>query len=378
MKRIYIIAVLFLMGIWPATAQPFWHPDLGNAPAGSIPLSYDTTSYSFETTGGLDSGYDTEAMKNSLNQQLLAANFSWVRVMSIESYTDEQFTITLQLDINQGTGARAVYFGTNSRRLEILQNSQSQNPEPDIPSGMMIRIYPGCPRTITLETSNVGQTYSLMTFSEGEEVTLATVVGTGSAVSFELVLTPGEYWIQNANNSNFTVKYAYAFSVRYGFNYEQVSIDANGGVIYLPFWSIMDGDEEIYVQSDEDIHFLEDPFDELKGGYSNIWDPHMKIYYGCDTEASEPECYIQVVSPPNLSPNAIINDSYLCNRNGAHVVFEQPAEPSESQKVVGDTTQGFPMRGVIFGNLQPFDLCAFFIEHDDPFWGDHIQTVPIV
>ena len=66
MKRIYIIAVLFLMGIWPATAQPFWHPDLGNAPAGSIPLSYDTTSYSFETTGGLDSGYDTEAMKNSL------------------------------------------------------------------------------------------------------------------------------------------------------------------------------------------------------------------------------------------------------------------------------------------------------------------------
>ena len=325
MKRIYIIAVLFLLGIWPATAQPFWHPDLGNAPAGSIPLSYDTTSYSFETTGGLDSGYDTEAMKNSLNQQLLAANFSWVRVMSIESYTDEQFTITLQLDINQGTGARAVYFGTNSRRLEILQNSQSQNPEPDIPSGMMIRIYPGCPRTITLETSNVGQTYSLMTFSEGEEVTLATVVGTGSAVSFELVLTPGEYWIQNANNSNFTVKYAYAFSVRYGFNYEQVSIDANGGVVYLPFWSIMDGDEEIYVQSDEDIHFLEDPFDELKGGYSNIWDPHMKIYYGCDTEASEPECYIQVVSPPNLSPNAIINDSYLCNRNGAHVVFEQPA-----------------------------------------------------
>ena len=75
MKRIYIIAVLFLLGIWSATAQPFWHPDLGNAPAGSIPLSYDATSYSFETTGGLDSGYDTEAMKNSLNQQLLAANF---------------------------------------------------------------------------------------------------------------------------------------------------------------------------------------------------------------------------------------------------------------------------------------------------------------
>ena len=98
-------------------------------------------------------------MKNSLNQQLLAANFSWVRVMSIESYTDEQFTITLQLDINQGTGARAVYFGTNSRRLEILQNSQSQNPEPDIPSGM-IRVaatvqrisYPGMPPNDTPKT----------------------------------------------------------------------------------------------------------------------------------------------------------------------------------------------------------------------------------
>ena len=98
MKKFYILFVLLLTGIWTSAAQPFWHPDLGYVNAGSIPLSADAQTYSFETYGGLDAGYDLEGMANDLNRQLLAAGFSWVRVTSVESYADEQFTVTLRLD----------------------------------------------------------------------------------------------------------------------------------------------------------------------------------------------------------------------------------------------------------------------------------------
>ena len=108
MKKFYILFVLLLTGIWTSAAQPFWHPDLGYVNAGSIPLSADAQTYSFETYGGLDAGYDLEGMANDLNRQLLTAGFSWVRVTSVESYADEQFTVTLRLDEYTGVGSRAV------------------------------------------------------------------------------------------------------------------------------------------------------------------------------------------------------------------------------------------------------------------------------
>ena len=145
MKKFYILFVLLLTGIWTSAAQPFWHPDLGYVNAGSIPLSADAQTYSFETYGGLDAGYDLEGMANDLNRQLLTAGFSWVRVTSVESYADEQFTVTLRLDEYTGVGSRAVYFGTNDRMLEIRQRGTDDTPDPEIPADRTILIAPGCP-----------------------------------------------------------------------------------------------------------------------------------------------------------------------------------------------------------------------------------------
>ena len=318
MKKLYFLFAVLIIGLQAAYSQPFWHSDLGSAPTGTIRLSSAAQSYSFETTGGLDAGYDTDAMQSSLNQQLSAAGFSWITVSFIESQTDEQFTVTVQLSRNASASSRSVYFGTNVRRLEILQQAESGNPEPDLPADKVVRVYPGCSETITLRNTNLGQVYSLKT----NNVTLKSITGTGGTISFCEVMIPGDYWIENARNSNFTVEYAYPFTLRLDTDIEECTIAANGGVQYVYFSMGWDSDyNELIFSGEEDVQIFEDAFDQYNSGCSENWNSHMKIYYGYDEEAGM--CYVRVVSPPNLGSETLHNDSFLGNGNYTHIVFEQ-------------------------------------------------------
>ena len=322
MKKFYILFAALFAGVWSAAGQPFWHADLGNAPTGTVRLSYTAQTYSFETTDGTETGYDADAIRSSLNRQLSTAGFSWITVSFIESQTDTQFIVTLQLSRNTGTSSRSVYFGTNSRRLEILQQAETGNPEPDLPADKVVRVYPGCRETITLNDTNLGQIYSLKTRRGNNEITLKSITGTGGSIAFYEVMSPGDYWIENARNSNFTVDYVYPFTLRFDTDIDGCSIAADGDVQYIYFYMAWDPDfSELVFSGEEDIHFFEDSFDQYNFGYSENWDSHMKIYYGYDDEVGM--CYVRVVSPPNLGPAPIYNDSFLCNGNREHITFEQ-------------------------------------------------------
>ena len=322
MKKFYILFAALFASVWSAAGQPFWHADLGNAPTGTVRLSYTAQTYSFETTDGTETGYDADAIRSSLNRQLSTAGFSWITVSFIESQTDTQFIVTLQLSRNTGTSSRSVYFGTNSRRLEILQQAETGNPEPDLPADKVVRVYPGCRETITLKDTNLGQIYSLKTRRGNSEITLKSITGTGGSIAFYEVMSPGDYWIENARNSNFTVDYVYPFTLRFDTDIDGCSIAADGDVQYIYFYMAWDPDfSELVFSGEEDIHFFEDSFDQYNFGYSENWDSHMKIYYGYDDEVGM--CYVRVVSPPNLGSAPIYNDSFLCNGNREHITFEQ-------------------------------------------------------
>ena len=324
MKKIFVLLAVLLAGVQGAFAQPFWHSDLGNAPTGTVRLSSDAQTYSFETTHGVETGYDASAILSSLNRQLTASGFTWIAVSAIESQTVTQFVVTLRLSRNTGTSPRSVYFGTNSRRLEILQQAVLGNPEPDLPTDRVVRVYPGCREILTIPDTNLGQIYSLKTQQADDEITLTSITGTGGSVSFNERLLPGSYWIENARNSSFTVEYAYPFTLRLDTDIEECSMDADGGVQYVHFSMGWEPDfTELPFSSDEDIHFFEEPFDLYNGGHSENWNPHMKIYYGYDNVAQM--CFVRVVCPPNLSPEPIVSDSFLCNGNMTHITFQQAA-----------------------------------------------------
>lgn len=235
MKKFYILFVLLLTGIWTSAAQPFWHPDLGYVNAGSIPLSADAQTYSFETYGGLDAGYDLEGMANDLNRQLLTAGFSWVRVTSVESYADEQFTVTLRLDEYTGVGSRAVYFGTNDRMLEIRQRGTDDTPDPEIPADRTILIAPGCPCDLTIDDTNVGEIYTIYNYDADVPQAVASITGTGGRCVFEnLYLTPGRYSVNDLES--FDVKYLLMFQAMYEeLSDTAVTISADGGIAKVYF-----------------------------------------------------------------------------------------------------------------------------------------------
>ena len=329
MKKFYILFVLFLTGIWTSAAQPFWHPDLGYVNAGSIPLSADAQTYSFETYGGLDSGYDLEGMANDLNRQLLAAGFSWVGVTSVESYVDEQFTVTLRLDEYTGVGSRAVYFGTNDRMLEIRQRGRDDTPDPEIPADRTILIAPGCPCDLTIDDTNVGEIYTIYNYDADVPQAVASITGTGRRCVFEnLYLTPGRYSINDLES--FDVKYLLMFQAMYEeLSDTAVTISADGGIAKV-YFSYAHGKEEAIIESFEDMERVcPDGCEAYNSGDSRSWNSHMRLGFGYDE--AEQRMYYAISCPPNLSGGEIVNNSYLQDAYGRCLVITQPAGGSLRQ-----------------------------------------------
>lgn len=329
MKKFYILFVLLLTGIWTSAAQPFWHPDLGYVNAGSIPLSADAQTYSFETYGGLDAGYDLEGMANDLNRQLLTAGFSWVRVTSVESYADEQFTVTLRLDEYTGVGSRAVYFGTNDRMLEIRQRGTDDTPDPEIPADRTILIAPGCPCDLTIDDTNVGEIYTIYNYDADVPQAVASITGTGGRCVFEnLYLTPGRYSVNDLES--FDVKYLLMFQAMYEeLSDTAVTISADGGIAKV-YFSYAHGKEEAIIESFEDMERVcPDGCEAYNSGDSRSWNSHMRLGFGYDE--AEQRMYYAISCPPNLSGGEIVNNSYLQDAYGRCLVITQPAGGSLRQ-----------------------------------------------
>lgn len=324
MKKIFLTTVALLYGIVCVHATILiWHSDLGNAPIGHTYISPDAQTYEFYSTGGVEPAGDTDAIRNQFNQQLRAANITWLTVRDIRSDADAQFTIVLSISENTTTSPRSVFFGhDNNRWLELTQRDRDNGGvKPGIKD--VFFIFPGMMETIPLTGSNVGVNYRLIKSCEDGNITIATITGTGGPVSFSnIYLEPGEYWIENVRDSGFTVKYWDQFYAVLGTNDTGGSLSANGGECRVYFdYFIDDNGDRIVPNTEDDLYYFESIISEFNAGNSIYWNPQLDIVFKYDYE--QDRGYIRILCAPNLSCEEVHGNTFLKNLHGEYIQFIQ-------------------------------------------------------
>ncbi len=110
--------------------QFIWHEDMGSpSVTGRVTLSYDTTSYVFDTVGAEEHS-DAGEVWDALNSQFEAAGITWAEIYELGKEESESFTVRLRMDVNTGYGDRYLNFGRNGAELVICQQG-APRPEPE-------------------------------------------------------------------------------------------------------------------------------------------------------------------------------------------------------------------------------------------------------
>lgn len=348
MKKIFLTTVAFLCGIVCAHATILlWHPDLGNAPTGHTYVSSDAQTYEIYSTGGVEPAGDTEGIRNLFNQQLLAANITWLTVRDIRSDADTQFTVVLSISENTTTFTRTVFFGyDNNRCLELTQRGRDDaGVRPGIKE--VFFIFPGMMETIPLTGSNEGVKYNLIRYGEDGNQTIATIVGTGGPISFSnIYLEPGEYWIDNVRESWFTVKYWDQFNAVLGTTDIGGNLSANGEEYRVYFdYFIDDKGNRIVPNTEDDLFYFESIISEFDAGNSIYWDPQLSILFKYDYERNK--SYICIRCSPNLSTEEIRGNTFLKNLNGEYIQFVQTDSGEIETKTVVYSVSGSKLHAAI-------------------------------
>ena len=356
MKTIATTLAALLCGAYGALAGVVWHPGLGNAPAGRFYVSSAAQTYQFETTNGTELMYELEEMRSSLNRQLAADGTSWVTVSDLRSDADEQFTIVLTIGANRGTGLRSVYFGTDSRRMELIQRGTDDSGVTPDYHGQIV-VIPGAATDISLKGSNTGVWYTIRKAGSDNPNTVASLLGTGGPITFRNVyLTSGEYWIENVHDSDFTVVYPGAFHIRFATDDATCIISADGGQyrVYFDRFTESDGREVIVTEEDDLFIYLEGTVSEFMSGISIHWDPKMRLSYGYD--GTRRKGFLSVTCSPNLSESEERNgDTFLLNSRGEHIRFVQPEGGTIQNKTVSYDTFGGMLHATIYQTQMDVD-----------------------
>lgn len=340
MKNLYLTIFALLSGFVSANATILlWHPDLGNAPEDHIYISSDAQTYEIYTTDGVEPVMNTEPIRILFNQQLRDADVTWLTVKDIRSDADTQYTIVLSVSANTANYTRSVFFGTDNRRLELTQRTISDNGVSlGIPENNSI--LPGSSFDVPLTGSNAGVIYKLMKSDGGSGTVIATLTGTGYPIAFSgLYLEPGNYWVDNVNNSSFTITYLSAFQLFFNTDEYDCQLNPNGEEYRLYFDYILDeGGAATRVTSSDDLYIFEGVFTDYNSGNSLYWDNRFMLSYGYDEDRDSG--YISVTCAPNMGDEEIFCNSYLREELGNYIVFTQPGGGVVEEKNVAYTTSG--------------------------------------
>ena len=110
--------------------QFIWHEDMGSPSiTGRVNLSYDTTSYVFDTVGAEEHS-DAGEVWDDLNSQFESAGITWAEIYELGKEESESYTVRLRMEVNTGYGDRYLNFGHNGAELVICQQG-APRPEPE-------------------------------------------------------------------------------------------------------------------------------------------------------------------------------------------------------------------------------------------------------
>ena len=110
--------------------QVIWHEDMGSpSVTGRVTLSYDTTSYVFDTVNAEEHS-DAGEVWDDLNSQFESAGITWAEIYELGKEESESFTVRLRMEVNTGYGDRYLNFGHNGAELVICQQG-APRPEPE-------------------------------------------------------------------------------------------------------------------------------------------------------------------------------------------------------------------------------------------------------
>ena len=128
----YIILSLLVLLPHLGWGQVIWHEDMGSpAVTGRVTLSYDTTSYVFDTINAEEHS-DAGEVWDDLNSQFESAGITWAEIYELGKEESESYTVRLRMEVNTGYGDRYLNFGHNGAELVICQQGMPRpNPDPD-------------------------------------------------------------------------------------------------------------------------------------------------------------------------------------------------------------------------------------------------------
>ena len=112
--------------------QFIWHEDMGSpSVTGRVTLSYDTTSYVFDTVNAEEHS-DAGEVWDDLNSQFESAGITWAEIYELGKEESESYTVRLRMEVNTGYGDRYLNFGHNGAELVICQQGMPlPDPEPE-------------------------------------------------------------------------------------------------------------------------------------------------------------------------------------------------------------------------------------------------------
>ena len=112
--------------------QVIWHEDMGSPSiTGRVNLSYDTTSYVFDTINAEES-CSVGDIWDDLNAQFIRAGITWAEIRELNKEESESFTVRLSMEVNTSYGDRYINFGHNGAELVICQQGMPRpDPDPD-------------------------------------------------------------------------------------------------------------------------------------------------------------------------------------------------------------------------------------------------------
>ena len=310
-----ILAVLLLVlatGLWAGATTTYnvsWNVGGYNV---NIPVSSDEERSS--------------DVYNAVSSHISSSGYGWIYLVSVESgESSEEWELCFSITNNTtGTSREASFTPWGFR---IIQTAQTLTPTMSPPSGYLFRINPGGLVSFTVGNLSSDRTVSLIRtpIGGGASETVKTLTIHAPSETFSEQLEDGNY-VLSTLGLIFTVRYSEEYYYKYSFSpsYSVYSIPADGGSLHLSLNFCLDEDgEEMVIESEDDIAFLQDIFDDLNGGYVPGWDPEG-ILLTAGYDDSEGAC-VDIVCGPNMGPSTRTWDTGLKRYgfSGSTVRFSQ-------------------------------------------------------
>ena len=134
LRHLYLWVLMLLPQL--SWGQFIWHEDMGSpSVTGRVTLSYDTTSYVFDTVNAEEHSGAGEVW-DDLNSQFESAGITWAEIYELGKEESESYTVRLRMEVNTGYSNRYLNFGHNGAELVICQQGMplpdpDPEPEPD-------------------------------------------------------------------------------------------------------------------------------------------------------------------------------------------------------------------------------------------------------